>query len=214
MNLQASITIPRRPRDGETGDGIVTVVISYAKSESGTVPPETGWSSTLPTPTQGWYLWTRTVTKYRVRPDTTTYSVSRYAKDGEPGGNGLPGQIPVKKEWVAGDTHRNNYTVIDYLYVRGATKGLSYWYKPLSTINGAEAPPEGGASRVGYKRIDSSDELAVDVLLAEEANVAGFIFKGGQLISVRGTVGGVDADYSGQANFIPNLILDGTEGDV
>lgn len=218
MNLQASVTIPRRPKDGETGDGIVNTVISYAKSESGTTPPITGWTSILPTPTQGWYLWTRTVTTYRIRPSTTTYSVSSYAKDGkdgENGENGLPGQIPIQKEWKVGDTHRNTDEIIDYIYVRGANKNVSYYYKRATKgTTTAGAPPTGGATPTGYLRIDWLKELAVNVLLAEEASVAGFIFKDNQLISVRGTVGGVDADYSGQANFIPNLILDGTEGDV
>ena len=135
---------------------------------------------------------------------------------GEPGENGLPGQIPIQKEWVVGDVHRNTDEIVDYIYVRGADKNTSYWYKLASkgTKPDVGAPPSHGTTPPGYERIDWLKELAVNVLLAEEANLAGFIFKGGQLISVRGTVGGVDADYSGQAGFVPNLILDGAEGDV
>ena len=135
---------------------------------------------------------------------------------GDKGDTGLPGQIPIQKEWVAGDTHRNNDEIVDYIYVRNiATPSLSNWYKlsAKGTVT-ADAPPTGGTTPPGYEKINWLKELAVNVLLAEEANVAGFIFKDNKLISEKGTVGGVDADYSGQANFVPNLILNGAEGDV
>jgi hypothetical protein len=52
------------------------------------------------------------------------------------------------------------------------------------------------------------------VLLAEEANLANFIFKDEKLISVRGTVNGVETNYSGQAGFKPYIILDGKTGKI
>lgn len=75
----------------EDGDGIVSTTIHYAKSSSGTTPPTSGWATSLPSVTLGWYLWTRTTTVYKKSPTTEAYSVSRYAKDGDPGTPGSPG---------------------------------------------------------------------------------------------------------------------------
>jgi len=72
---------------GEDGDGITGTTIEYSKSSSGTIPPD-GWSTSLPTPTMGWYLWTRITTTYKIAASTVAYSVSRWPNDGEPGSNG------------------------------------------------------------------------------------------------------------------------------
>lgn len=80
--------VVRDGEPGEDGDGITGTTIEYAKSSSGTTPPTTGWSTTLPSPTLGWYLWTRTTTTYKKSSSTVAYSVSRYAEDGTPGDDG------------------------------------------------------------------------------------------------------------------------------
>lgn len=69
--------------DGEDGDGIVSTTIHYAKSSNGNTSPSSGWGTSLPTPTQGWYLWTRTTTTYKVAETTVSYSVSHWAEDGD-----------------------------------------------------------------------------------------------------------------------------------
>ena len=77
--------VVRDGEPGEDGDGITGTTIEYAKSSSGTTPPSTGWNTALPSPTLGWYLWTRTTTTYKKSSSTVAYSVSRYAEDGEDG---------------------------------------------------------------------------------------------------------------------------------
>ena len=136
---------------------------------------------------------------------------------GEDGIDGisLPGQIPIQKEWIVGDTHRFNDEIKDFIYVRGVSSNTSYWYTRTSKGDVvADAAPVGGADKEGYTRVDWLKTLAVNVLLAEEANLANFIFKDEKLISVRGTVDNVEVDYSGQAGFVPNIILDGKTGKI
>jgi hypothetical protein len=145
-------------------------------------------------------------------------TVKRRPKDGVPGNPGtpgLPGQIPIQKEWVVGDTHRFNDEIKDFIYVRGTSQNDSYWY--TRTNKGdvvAGPPPVGGANVEGYTKVGWMRNLAVKVLLAEEANLANFIFKDEKLISVRGTVNGVETNYSGQAGFKPYIILDGKTGKI
>lgn len=56
------------------------------------------------------------------------------------------------------------------------------------------------------------DSVATELLLAENANLGGFIFHGGKLISQKGTIDGVESTDYGNADFIPYITLDGTNG--
>lgn len=67
---------------GVDGDGIVSVSNTYQIGSSGTTAPTGSWSSTVPSPQKGKYLWTKTVTTYKKSDPTTVYSVSYYGTDG------------------------------------------------------------------------------------------------------------------------------------
>ena len=135
------------------------------------------------------------------------------------GVDGMPGKVPIQKEWKVGDTHRNDTNIVDFIYVRAALSADRKWYRlndnyVTRTVPAGETEPSAATIAEYYEEIPWLSELAVNVLIAEEANLANFIFKEGKLISLRGTVDGVEVDYAGQANFIPNLVLDGESGTV
>ena len=72
---------------GEKGDtGAAATVtnqsVTYQESSSGTVVPSGSWTTTIPTVTQGNYLWTRTVLTYNSGTTVTSYSVARFGVDG------------------------------------------------------------------------------------------------------------------------------------
>lgn len=149
-----------------------------------------------------WWQWNETV------GDFVDTGVSAKGVDG------MPGQVPIQKEWKEGDTHRNDTNIVDFIYVRAALSADRKWYKlndnyVTRTVPAGETEPSAATIAEYYEEIPWLSALAVNVLIAEEANLANFIFKDGKLISVRGTVDGVAADYAGQSNFIPNIILDG-----
>lgn len=56
------------------------------------------------------------------------------------------------------------------------------------------------------------DSVATSLLLAEFANLGGFIFAGGRLISQKGTLNGVESTDYENPNFVPYIVLDGTNG--
>lgn len=69
---------------GDTGDAsTVTSATWYMESASGTTIPENGWSSIIPTVSQGNYLWTKTVLTFNDGNSSTFYSVARQGVDGE-----------------------------------------------------------------------------------------------------------------------------------
>ena len=79
--------------DGKDGVGIQNTDITYANSTSGTTAPSTGWTSSVPSPVKGQYLWTKTVWTSTDTSTKTGYSVSYNSKDGTNGTNGTSGII-------------------------------------------------------------------------------------------------------------------------
>ena len=75
------------------GVGVTSTVITYANSISGTTAPSTGWTSSIPSPVKGQYLWTKTVWTSTDTSSKTAYSVSYISKDGTNGTNGTSGII-------------------------------------------------------------------------------------------------------------------------
>lgn len=56
------------------------------------------------------------------------------------------------------------------------------------------------------------ESVATELLLAENANLAGFVFSGGKLISQKGTINGVESTNYEDPAFVPYITLDGTNG--
>ena len=74
---------------GDTGNPatIQSTAIEYQASSSGTTVPSGTWSTTIPSVTQGQYLWTRTTVTFNSGSPVVWYSVSYIAVDG----SGSPG---------------------------------------------------------------------------------------------------------------------------
>lgn len=68
----------------EKGEGVTVTSqdVSYATSDQGTTPPESGWQPTIPDVTAGNYLWTEIETTYSDGSEYSTYMVTRFGIDG------------------------------------------------------------------------------------------------------------------------------------
>lgn len=73
---------------GKDGVGIKATSIQYAGSTSGTTPPTTGWTASVPTVASGSYLWTKTTWSYTDDTSETGYSVSKMGETGAKGDKG------------------------------------------------------------------------------------------------------------------------------
>lgn len=80
--------------DGADGNGIQSVTVTYGLSASASTRP-TSWQTTIPSASQGEYIWTRTVTDYTDASvaDTVTYTYSRQGVDGESGTDGTSVEV-------------------------------------------------------------------------------------------------------------------------
>ena len=95
MNKKFSFAVARTGNTGATGKGIKgTPVAEYVGSASNTTVPTSGWSTTIPSVTQGQYLWTRVTTTYTDNTTSVSYSV---AKQGSTGATGTVGS-----QWYSG----------------------------------------------------------------------------------------------------------------
>ena len=56
--------------------------VTYQAGDSGTIIPSGTWNSTIPTVSQGKYLWTRQVIQFNTGEPITVYSVARFGIDG------------------------------------------------------------------------------------------------------------------------------------
>ena len=75
---------------GATGNGIKSTAITYASSSSGTTAPSS-WSNTIPSVSEGYYLWTKTVLTYTNNSTSTSYSVAKQGARGATGATGATG---------------------------------------------------------------------------------------------------------------------------
>ena len=66
---------------GPTGNGISSYSVTYQSSTSGTTIPTGTWSTSIPSVSQGSYLWTRTVLTFTNGSSSTSYSVARMGND-------------------------------------------------------------------------------------------------------------------------------------
>jgi hypothetical protein len=69
---------------GDTGAAatVISNVVEYQVSDSGTIIPSGAWGTSIPVVAQGRYLWTRTTTAFNTGSSAVSYSVSRMGIDG------------------------------------------------------------------------------------------------------------------------------------
>lgn len=95
-------SVARQGNNGTNGsngkDGVSPTVSStkteYQQSSGGTNPPTGTWSSSAPSATAGYYMWTKTTVTYSDGKTAVSYSVSKNGSNGakgDPGGKGETG---------------------------------------------------------------------------------------------------------------------------
>lgn len=121
--------------------------VTYQTSSSGTTTPTGTWSATVPSVTNGQYLWTKTYVKYSDGKSTTSYSVAYKGTNGTNGTNGADA-ITVTITTSAGTVFKNSSgsTVLTAHVFKGGVEqsitdagvvanslGQIKWYKGTST---------------------------------------------------------------------------------
>lgn len=84
VNKKFSFAVAKAGNDG-TSVTVSSTSVTYQTSASGTTAPTGTWQSTIPTVSEGQYLWTKTYVKYSDGKETTSYSVSYKGTNGSNG---------------------------------------------------------------------------------------------------------------------------------
>lgn len=106
-----SYSVGMKGATGSAGKGVKSTAVTYQSHSSGTSAPTGTWNSSIPSITQGYYLWTRTVITYTDDTTSTSYSVSRIGIDGSPGDPGKDGQMLYATSTTAAATTAKNATL-------------------------------------------------------------------------------------------------------
>lgn len=85
MKIKGAFPVRWAAQNGSDGKGvtIVKTEIKYAVSTSGTTKPSSGWQTTIPSVSDGNYLWTWTHVEYSDGTKTDAYTTARQGIDGK-----------------------------------------------------------------------------------------------------------------------------------
>ena len=133
-----SYSVAYAPSDGNDGTGIASTAITYQLGTSGTTVPTGTWTTAIPTPIQGQYLWARTIFTYTDATTKTVYSVSYIATNGS---NGTRTAILEVYKWASSTPTSFPSGTSVYTWASGT-------FTAPTTANGWSINP--GASTAGY----------------------------------------------------------------
>lgn len=157
-------------------------------------------SNVYPTNTTYWTVIALKGTDGRNGYDGTDGRDGIDGKDGINGTNGIPGALPTQRKWTSGTTYYRNNDTVDYVMYQSSKGAIPTWWRVKKGLTSVAA---GGSPDANYfEQISSFEAIATMVLLANEANLANFIFKDGMLVSQEET------------NGVRNLILNGKTGEA
>ena len=135
--------------------------------------------------------------------------------DGSQGLTGSTGPSPRTFEWVVGTQYQYGDGYIDYIYYRGTGESdpCRGWYivKPNPTLSKTTAIANSGGcpNLTLFEKQPFTNNMSFSTVIAEQANLAGFIFKNQVLTS---QASGYQTCGSTQTGPYPNLTIDGIYG--
>ena len=190
---------------GATGAAGNYTEYRFAVNGSTTAPPAlstnslnpSGWSTAMPTVNKGYYLWmTKAVKNGAGTALVSTWStpVRMTPQDGKDGAPGLSPAMVYRGLYNANKTYTGNQYRVDCV-----KHGSAYYVARTDAgdFSGVQPPNTDKWNAFG----SSFESVATDLLLAENANIADFIFRNERLEST-------SEDIDGN----PNIILDGKGG--
>lgn len=109
---------------GKDGVGLHHTSISYAGSTSGTEPPTSNWTNSIPQVQPGFYLWTRTIWHYTDSTSETGYSVSKIGEQGPRGIQGLQGE--TGRQGIPGTPGRDGRSQFTHIAFSDSPDGTGF----------------------------------------------------------------------------------------
>lgn len=112
------------------------------------------------------------------------------------------------KVWVSGASYTGS------CIQRSVVKYSTLWYIAKITAGTFSSSTNPSLDTTHWQLLNNYTNVATDSLFADEANIAGFIYKDEQMVSQSGTIGGDASTNWAHPDFVPNLTLDGSTGEI
>lgn len=173
---------------GATGSNGTSITIksqsvTYQTSTSGTTTPTGTWQDTVPSVSNGQYLWTKTEVTYSDNTKTTAYSVSYKGTNGSNGTNGTNGtSVTVSSTSVTYATSSSGTTAPDSGWsttVPTVAKGAFLWTKTYVKYSDGKETTSYSVSYAGTNGANGADAITMSVTSSN-----GTIFKNSAIATV------------------------------
>jgi Carbohydrate binding domain. len=186
-NTSYWLVIARKGTDGTPGADGQGYSYIYYPSESSNAPSRPSGTGASNTPSGWWTSPHYPSSAYRyIYVSQSIYANGAWGAWSTPtiysrNEQGLPGALPTMRQWTNGTTYYRDEKTVDYIVYRPGDTATPTWWRIREgyTSVRASATPD---TRY-FEQISSFEAIATTVLLAEQANLAEFIFKEGQLVS-------------------------------
>lgn len=167
---------------GSTGVGVSSIVEQYYLSSSYSTQTGGSWSTTRPAWKDGWYIWTRSVITYTNGTSTTTSPICVTGGKGETGDKGEPGEKGDSPATVFRGVYSNSSTYYGAKYRLDVVKYNGVYYVAridAGTFSGKSPTDTSKWNTFGAQ----FESVATELLLAENANIAGFVYRNNKMES-------------------------------
>ena len=154
VNKKFSFAVALAGSNG-TSVTVSSTSVTYQASSSGTTVPTGTWSSSVPSVSNGQYLWTKTYVKYSDGKETTSYSVSYNGTNGTNGSNGT--SVTVSSTSVTYQESSSGTTTPTGTWsstVPTVANGKFLWTKTVVTYSDGKSTT---SYSVSYKGVDGTD---------------------------------------------------------
>jgi Carbohydrate binding domain. len=188
-NTTSWIIIAQRGTNGNDGQGYSYI---YSPTESSNAPSRPSGTGASNTPSGWWTSPHYPSSAYRyIYVSQSIYANGTWSAWSTPtiysrNEQGLPGALPTMRQWTNGTTYYRNEKTVDYIVYRSSGTATPTWWRireGYTSVRASSAP-----NTNYFEQISSFEAIATTVLLAEQANLAEFIFKEGQLVSQNDTL--------------------------
>lgn len=178
INKKFSFAVAKAGSKGADGTSVTvsSTSVTYQSGTSGTEKPTGTWSTTIPTVSNGQYLWTKTVVTYSDGKSTEAYSVSYKGTNGTNGTDGTSVTVSsTATTYQASSSGTATPTGAWSDTIPSVDKGKFLWTKTVVTYSDGKSTTSYSVSYMGINGTDGEDGADAITMTITSSN--GSVFK-------------------------------------
>lgn len=199
VNKKFSFAVAKTGSTGAAGTSVTvsSTSIKYAVSSSGTTTPTSGWQTTVPSVSNGQYLWTQTIVNYSDGKKTEAYSVSYKGTNGTNGTNGTSVTVSsTSVQYQASSSGTTTPTGTWSDSVPSVSNGQFLWTRTIVNYSDGKSTTSYSVSYKGTNGTNGKDGAnGADAITLTITSSAGTVFKnssGSTILTAHVFKGGVE----------------------